>query len=104
MEGKRKPEKLSPTEAVKKARWIITNGFTRISHHAKERFKERNVMGPDLSFAIDTMECRCVATAYSEQHNSWKYTLSSVDPNGDPLSVVVGIDARNSRMIVITVF
>lgn len=99
----RRPRPLSNQKVLDRVRWLFEGGIVDRSFHFDLQAKERNVTQLDIEVLL-SRSCQVVKKEYSTKHKSWKYTIEGVDEDGEPLSLVVSLDLKNSILKLITAF
>lgn len=98
-----RPKQLSPTEAFEAIQALLRECGGRFGRttHARDRMVERNVNGDDV---LNVLRKGTVSTAeWNEEHQNWKYPVSGIDLDGDPLVIVIAVEPQFCRITLITV-
>lgn len=74
----------------------------RVSGHAQERMSTRNVPLPEVLHVLKTGWSEKREDKFSEEFNTWKYSIRSQTKDEKDVRVIVAFDAE-TKVVVITV-
>lgn len=99
------PEPYDPNTAIKKIRFILSNGRLIITRHCRnDSMPLRNVDDLDIIKVLEKNGVINRKPEFDRQHQRWKYRVDGRDLEGDPLAVVVNIIEDDCVVVTITVF
>lgn len=94
---------LTDKEVIEKARWLWEEGIVRTTHHCKVELKNASATLEDVRNVLFG-GCKVVKSEYDRSHRTWKYCLEGPDVEGELLSIVLCIDLKNSKLVLVTAF
>lgn len=98
------PAQLGPAEAHEAIQTLLSKvGGIGLTRHAKERCAERNITIDDLFCVLEKGTVSPVAE-WDDKSKSWRYVVTGVDCDRQPLKVVVVIDLGWERLTVVTTY
>jgi len=98
-----KPSKLGPVEAYEGIQKLLAEGDTiGLTSHAREQCAKRHVTVDDIRNVLHTGTVSA-NPEWNEQARNWKYAVTGVDCEHDPLVVIVALQPWVCRITVITV-
>jgi hypothetical protein len=96
-------KKLSDDDVIEKAQWIWKNGYIQRTGHFEVELKNAGATMVDVE-AVLFGECKVTKTRWNQAHHRWRYTIWGSDSEGCELHLVLSIDPKKSRLILITAF
>jgi hypothetical protein len=95
---------LSPVEAHDAIQHIVANNGVSYSRHVvRESGPRRHINADDILKILETGMVSCNAE-WDQTFQNWKYKVSGLYYDSDPLVVIVALDLSQDRLTVITAY
>lgn len=95
---------LEEKELFQRVQWVVEYGFVVQTSHFRQELKEAQADMLDVRHLLLDERTRLVEANYDRKRNFWKYRIEGWDLGDRSLTVVLCLDLRNSKLILITVW
>ena len=100
---KKRPDPFSECELRQFIRIALDKGYFGETLHAESGHPERNITVDDVIHGLEREDWKLAKKPeYSDEHQSWKYLIRTVDIDGDELNVLIAAYPSSKRFEVIT--
>ena len=96
--------RLSDDQAIERTRWLFENGTVRQTDHFRRELRAAGADMIDVQNAIADPDFHIEKAEYDRKRRVWRYTLEGCDEKGELLDIVVALDLKNSKLVLITAF
>ncbi len=82
--------------------WIVEYGFVVQTSHFRKELREAGADMQDVRHILLDQKTQLLKASYNRQRRSWKYKIEGGDLSDMLLTIVLCLDLKNSRLILIT--